>query len=37
MHLEDAKFEELFQMSKKEWEKIPQWKKNQRKKELDLF
>lgn len=37
MHLEDDKFEELFCMSKKEWEKVPQWKKNQRKKDLNLF
>ena len=37
MHLEDDKFQELFQMSKKEWEKVPQWKKNQMKKAQDLF
>lgn len=37
MHLEDAKFEELFEMSKKEWENVPQWKKNQKKKALELF
>ena len=37
MHLEDAKFEELFEMSKKEWESVPQWKKNQKKKTLELF
>lgn len=37
LHLEDAQFEELFRMSKEAWEKVPLWKKNQRKKELDLF
>lgn len=37
LHLEDAKFEEIFKMSKKEWEGVPQWKKNQVKKTNDLF
>ncbi|KAJ7380494.1 Villin-1 [Desmophyllum pertusum] len=37
MHLDDDKFEEMFKMSKNEWEKVPQWKKNQCKKSLDLF
>lgn len=37
LHLEDAEFERLFKMSKKEWEAYPQWKKNQMKKQLDLF
>ena len=37
MHLADDSFVELFKMSKKEWEGVPQWKKNQTKKALDLF
>ncbi|XP_078344525.1 advillin-like [Oculina patagonica] len=37
LHLEDDEFQRVFQMSKKEWEGVPQWKKNQAKKTLDLF
>jgi len=37
MHLADDSFVELFKMTKKEWEGVPQWKKNQTKKALDLF
>ena len=37
MHLADDSFAELFKMTKKEWDGVPQWKKNQTKKALDLF
>ena len=37
MHLADDSFVELFKMTKKDWEGVPQWKKNQTKKALDLF